>query len=236
MAAVLEGSRAKGSELLVLLLVANHAGGADQGTWVSAATLAREARMSERQIRRILGHLEELGEISREHRRGQPTILRVTVSTSLSTPDTAMSATPDKMSDAEPRNTPDIAMSGTPDIAMSPEPSEPSEKNLLREDAPKTRERDPAFDALAEACGADPRHLTRRYAQTVGVALADIRHATPSVSPAEIRRRARRWREVFPNASLTPMALAKHWPALEGPPSEDERRAALAEIAAGGEP
>ena len=129
MEAVLRSSRAKGSELLVLLLVANHAGSEDHSTWVSATTLAAEARMSERQVRRILQRLatpvEEggLGELEITPRPGRPSVLRLLLpGQDVRGPDVRRPEGPEPQMSA----TPDIAMSGTPDTAMSDEPSEPS--------------------------------------------------------------------------------------------------------------
>lgn len=76
------------------------------------------------------------------------------------------------------------------------------------------RARDPLFDALAESEGSDPREVTRRAARTIGVALAEIRNATPDVTPVEITRRAALWPQHFPDATFTASALAKHWARL----------------------
>jgi hypothetical protein len=63
--------------------------------------------------------------------------------------------------------------------------------------------------ALATA-GRNLAGMTRRETRQVGLALAEIRGATPDVSADEIGRRARHYREHFRDAALTPMALASH--------------------------
>ncbi len=71
--------------------------------------------------------------------------------------------------------------------------------------------------ALATA-GRNLAGMTRRETRQVGLALAEIRGATPDVSADEIGRRARHYREHFRDAALTPMALASHWGACEFAP------------------
>lgn len=62
MATVLHHSRARGTDKLVLLGIANHDG--DGGSFPSLATLAKYANVDERTVRRSLRVLEELGEIT----------------------------------------------------------------------------------------------------------------------------------------------------------------------------
>ena len=60
---VVEHSRHKGGELLVLMLVANHAGSDGWECWPSVGLLAKESRLTERQVRRCLRSLEASGEV-----------------------------------------------------------------------------------------------------------------------------------------------------------------------------
>jgi len=101
---------------------------------------------------------------------------------------------------------------------MATEPSvEPRSK-------PLERERNIAFDALAEATGSDPTKLTRSAARTVGTALAEIADAeTDEVAgpcPADIlakkiHRAAVLFRQRHATWDLTPMSLAKWWPTCQ---------------------
>jgi AraC-like DNA-binding protein len=50
-----------GSELLCLLMVANHAHADGTGAYPSVATLAAECRMSARQVTRLLHRLQDSG-------------------------------------------------------------------------------------------------------------------------------------------------------------------------------
>jgi hypothetical protein len=60
---VLNNSRQKGSHLLVLLIIANHAHGDGTNAYPSATTLAFESRLSPRQVKRIIADLEASGEL-----------------------------------------------------------------------------------------------------------------------------------------------------------------------------
>jgi hypothetical protein len=67
---VIEHSQHKGSDLLVLLMVANHAGSEGWECWPSVELLAQECRLSERNIQYILRRLEKAGELAVKHGGG----------------------------------------------------------------------------------------------------------------------------------------------------------------------
>lgn len=69
-AAVWDYSSAKGSELLVLLYIADCCNHDGTGAWPSLGRIARYTRLGERQVRRIIETLEASGELEVEHRRG----------------------------------------------------------------------------------------------------------------------------------------------------------------------
>ncbi len=100
---------------------------------------------------------------------------------------------------------------GSPPSAMAePAPTPPPKR--------PPRPRDPLFDALASVDGSDPLEVQGKAARTIGVALAEIRRATPDVTPAEIARRAALWSAHFPQATMTPSAIAKWWARLSHGP------------------
>jgi hypothetical protein len=80
------------------------------------------------------------------------------------------------------------------------------------EPTPKQRPRDEIFDALVAACGIDPTQLTDAGRGPINNAVKQLR-AIDATGP-QIALRARRYRERFRDAALTPSALAKHWAAL----------------------
>ena len=63
---VIANSKHSLGNLVVLLMVANHARSDGTGAWPSIATLAKECRMSERGVRYCLRELEESGELRTE--------------------------------------------------------------------------------------------------------------------------------------------------------------------------
>lgn len=63
LAIALHHSHAKGAAKLVLIGIANHDG--DGGAWPSVATLAKYARVTERNVQKAIKELEGLGEIRR---------------------------------------------------------------------------------------------------------------------------------------------------------------------------
>lgn len=103
-----------------------------------------------------------------------------------------------------------------PSVTLAPTSLAKAERpEKLRDSTPapaKARERDPIFDALAVAEGSKAADLTKRASKAIGVAAAEIRKASPTVTPEEIARRAAIYPGVMPKGStLTASALAKHW-------------------------
>lgn len=74
--------------------------------------------------------------------------------------------------------------------------------------------RDELFESVADACGIDRDDLTRSARGAINAAVRDLRAV--GALPLEVRRRAARWPY---DATLTPSALAKHWPQLARTPS-----------------
>jgi hypothetical protein len=80
------------------------------------------------------------------------------------------------------------------------------------------RKRDEGWDALAELEGAKGGELNKLAAGGIGKALKAIREVCPLVNgelAAEIRRRAANYRASWPTATLSAMALAKHWARMD---------------------
>jgi hypothetical protein len=190
MTRVWEHSRHKGSALLLLLAIADHAHDDGSGAWPSVAHLARKVRMSERQVQRLIrvlsaGIVPELG-LEEEAGPGRAHLFTVLL---------ARDVTGDKMSPpsrardvtlgvtrASARG--DTAMSPGGDTAMSPKPSptvrEPSLKSSANDDDVTDE------DAIADALDAlhdlddypfdearDRAMLTRVHERRPGVQLLD---------------------------------------------------------------
>lgn len=104
-------------------------------------------------------------------------------------------------------------------VEPRPDPSIPKNKTLASGSADrepkapqKPRPPDPVWDALIGVCGIDPDSITKSARGGYNKAVADL--TAVSATPAEISRRARQFRRQWPNVSLTPPALARHWSEL----------------------
>jgi len=92
----------------------------------------------------------------------------------------------------------------SPETYIPPAPPAASE-------AKKPRPRNELCDALASACGCDPLQMTSSAARTCAVKAAEIKKASPDVTPDEMNRRAQCYRSKYREAALTPAALCGHW-------------------------
>ena len=71
--------------------------------------------------------------------------------------------------------------------------------------------------AILEAAQLDPTQITRSAGAAIGKALRDLVGVGATTEQVPIAAEA--FRRRFPTATLTPLALAKHWPALTGSPT-----------------
>jgi hypothetical protein len=80
----------------------------------------------------------------------------------------------------------------------------------------KPRPPDLLFEAVCDACGIDRQTLTPSGRGPLNRAVKEIREVAGT--PEDVPRRAAEFRRRFPEASLTPSALAKHWGSLASAP------------------
>jgi hypothetical protein len=83
--------------------------------------------------------------------------------------------------------------------------------------AAKPRERQPdiLFDTVAKTCAIDTANLTASARGALNRAVKELRDV--NATPAQITAVAKSYRNQYPNATLTPMALVKHWSAFVRP-------------------
>lgn len=74
--------------------------------------------------------------------------------------------------------------------------------------------RDELFDTLAEVCGINTAQLTKSGRGSLNGALGQLRAV--DATPNQVRVRANRYRQRYPDTTVTPPALAKHWSSLDG--------------------
>ena len=219
----LHHSKAAKTEKLVLLGIANHDG--DGGAWPSVATLARYANCSERHVQRAIQSLVELGEIqvvdqaggNEETRRDRrPNLYKVLVRCPVDCDGTSQHRTRGD-ADGTPSNgatESDLRgdISGTNGVTpVSPEPSlEPSSKPIAAA-PPETsaKKKDELFEAVARVCGIDWASLTASGRGPLNKAVKELKQVNATVDQVEARAAA--FKKQYPDATLTPMALTKHW-------------------------
>jgi len=90
------------------------------------------------------------------------------------------------------------------------------------------RQPDRAWEALVAACLPEGASITRPWRGPANSALKAIRDAEPDLDPEQLARsisaRAAAYRLKWPTTTLTPSALAKHWPELASAPLSAPRR------------
>lgn len=103
----------------------------------------------------------------------------------------------------------------TPADTLPPAETAPLELQELQDKTlapapPGARElREKISEAIAEACGTNLAELTASARGALAKAASELREI--DATPDEIEVRSRRYRAKWPNAALTPSALAKHW-------------------------
>lgn len=187
-------SRQKGSALLVLLAIADNAN--DQGVaWPSEKTIAGKARMSERQIRRIVHAIAEDGELAIEARRGRDGVVRNIYTVE------ATGQVDRRPTGQNPPNPPDIAMAGEssvePSLALSKESAHAS-----------------IYQALVAECFPAGATLTKRAKQQTAIAATNIVSGGGTALMVPAVKRAYLGHSSYGKCALTPMALSNRWSEL----------------------
>jgi hypothetical protein len=186
-------SEASGIARLVLIVMANRAGGDDDLCFASTERIAHEARVHTRTVQRSIASLVESGDLISEgvHPDYRTNIYRVM-------PGVAQSHPPGASGPILPPNT----------KKQATELGRVDETLVGTNLAP--RKHDWLFEVVAEVCGIDWQHdLTKAARSSLNKAVAELRPVVPD--PDEVRARAANWPYDVP---LTPHGLSKQWPAL----------------------
>lgn len=187
------------SEKAVLLALADASNGHTGRCHPSVDRLARQTELGEKTVRRALLSLEDKGYITRHRARdGEGRLGNYSYTFPLldnaSLPPVTMTASPPVTMTAQ-----------EPEVVLEPE-------ELLANGAPappQARARNEIWDALTVIFG----EATTETAQSRrGKVCRSLRSAR--ASPEEIIRRARSWPSHFGDATLTELALEKHWDTL----------------------
>lgn len=222
---------------LVLLALADKAN-EDGECWPGMGKVAEMAGISARQVSTHLGRLEDAGLLTRSRsRRDDGTMSCYRYHLNVQEKRTASGSAPPVEADRHRQpTTSGSGASSPPEVqrrnhrkpASAQEPPVNPQGTLAPDKpAPKRRTRDPIFDAVVSECGIDPSELTKSARGAVNTAVKQLRDI--GATAEEIHARARRHREQWPDATLTPTSLAKHYaqlgarrsragPAKSGPP------------------
>jgi len=172
----------------------------DSRCWPKRRTIAEALGWSVDKVDRTMVELEALGAVAVEERRhedgGQASNLYTVWfdSPEMRTGSRGIAAR-GRRDSAAPKK----------DSQLEPQPS------LAADAARKVRTPDPLWDAVADVCGLTAP-FTKSAAGQIAVAVKELRAV--EATPVEVRLRAGQYRAHFPEARLTPTALAKHWPGL----------------------
>jgi hypothetical protein len=190
---VLRHSEAHLGDRLVLIVLADHAREDGTSAWPSLETIAHQSRLSERQARRCLRNLEELGEIRETGRSRKGTHIY----------EFPLYRRGDNMTPPGGTNHAEGGDRMTPDPSLE----QPSVELLAAK--PRRRPRNPLWDALTYVFGepTSPTAISKR-----GKVCRDLKAA--DATPDQVVARASAWPAHFDDATLTPEALEKHWDTL----------------------
>ncbi len=190
---------------LVLLVLADHAKEDGTCSWPSVETIATEARLSERQTQYALRGLEEVGAIVQTGVAKTGTRVY-----SVNLHPGAISAPLNGKRGVQ------STAGGVQPIAPEPSLLQPSKSKASFAASP----RNPLWDALTQVFGDATTETARSRRGKVCRSLA-----AAGASPDEIIRRAKSWPRHFDDATLTELALEKHWDTLAHKPLRMARNA-----------
>ncbi len=198
---------------LVLMALADHAN-ADGECWPTMKTVAELAGVSQRSVHNHVKALETAGLVERVERRMHGGQFRGwTFRLAMSTSGSQLPVEGDCQRQSE------VVASGS----RLPLPVAASFRSrTVSEPSGTVSRRDELFEAIAEACGINWRRLTKPARGELNAAVKELRAI--DVTAADVGPAARAYRREWPNATLTPSALAKHAPRLlKDMPPEEQR-------------
>lgn len=206
---------AKGSDLLVLLAIANYAKDDGSGAWPSIAALARDTRLSSRNVQYIVHKLAERGQLN-VHRGAGPHgahLYDVVMGGAKSAPVEDAKIADAKIAEGVQPSVLGGAIAIAPNPSVDPSVSTSVTPLSLRHastGSSKKRKADPIWDALVEGIGKPPQMPTERKAWNA--AAKEFRDA--GIEPAAIVAQCRLYRAAWPKLTLTPHGLLSTWTTL----------------------
>lgn len=190
---------------LVLLALADHANGQTGLCIPGQKSLAIQCSMSVRTVQRHIQVLEDAGLLRREARmRGEG---RGRTSDRYYLGDQGDKSAPTRQTDTTKATNQDD-QHDTVGVA-EPEGNRKEEPLAAKPPESVTRKKDTLFETVARVCGISTTTLTRSSRGQLNAALKELREV--NATEAEVEAKAKAYRKQYPNATLTPSALVKHW-------------------------
>jgi hypothetical protein len=106
------------------------------------------------------------------------------------------------------------------DIELEPK-NENQELLAATPKEPTPKPKDQLFETVAQVCGISITNLTRTSRGQLNKAVKELREV--NATDQQVHDTAKAYRNQYPNATLTPTALIKHWPSFKettGPPRQ----------------
>ncbi|HEY7823931.1 MAG TPA: helix-turn-helix domain-containing protein [Acidimicrobiia bacterium] len=203
----------KAATKLVLLALADHSN-ADGECWPSMKRIAERSDISPRHVSRAIDELVDLGLVEKSGRRRHGGQYRGWDYRLLVQRTPASIGHPLPVTSGHGRPSP-------ADAGVRSEPSENRQVEPLADKPPEssTNKKDETFETLAEVCGISLTGLTRSARGQLNRAAKELREV--EATPDMIRAKAKAYKAQYPNATLTPTALVKHWASF----AEQEKKA-----------
>ena len=207
---------AKAANKLVLLALADHAN-SDGECWPSMKRIAERSDISARHVSRAINELIDLGLVEKANRRRHGGQYRGW--------DYRLNVQRTPASGGPPR--PVTSGHGRPspaDTGVRSEPSENRKEEPLAATPPKVerRTKDNLFETVAQACGINLTGMTRSARGQLNKACKELREI--DATEEQVRAKAKAYRTQYPNATLTPTALVKHWSSFADVEKKQQRK------------
>jgi biotin operon repressor len=187
---------------LVLMALADHAN-SDGECWPSMKRVAKLTGISSRQVSTHIVTLEALGYVTKGNRRRHEGQLRGW-EYRVNLRDEATSGSTLPVASGSPASSP-------AEVGFRSEPSENRKEEPLADKPPEsvTRKKDNLFEVIAEVCGISLTGMTRSSRGQLNKAVKELREI--DTTEEQVRHKAKAYKAQYPNATLTPTALIKHW-------------------------
>jgi len=187
---------------LVLMALADHAN-ADGECWPSMNRISELTGISSRQVSTHIVALEDLGYVTKgDRRRWQGQLRGWEYHVNLRKDTTSGSTLP--VTSGSPASSPAEA-------GFRSEPPENRKEEPLADKPPESsvKKKDGLFEAVASECGISLTGMTRSARGQLNKAVKELREI--EATEEQVKAKAKAYRQQYPNATLTPTALVKHW-------------------------